>query len=139
MNNPQPDDKAKFSVVRSPDGKFISTSGRPVGTKNKATKASASAINSLHDLAFLKLTELLQAGNPGIVEFVIKSLLPTGGRVVELDDLTADGLINAVAQGVISPVELRQIATGIEKIRSMQDLESMQKRMQEIERLLKNE
>lgn len=139
MTDHQPAENAKFSAFRDTQGKFITTSGRPVGAKGRATKASASAIQSLHDVAFQKLAELLTAGHPGIVEFVVKSLLPTGGRVVQLDDLSADGLLDAVACGVISPAELRQIAAGIEKIRNVTELESMKERMVEIERLLRDE
>lgn len=132
-------ENAKFTAVRDVNGKFIITSGRPIGAKGKATKASASAIQSLHDLAFQKLTELLIAGNPSIVEFVVKSLLPTGGRAVQLDDFSADGLMDAVSNGVISPSELRQIAAGIEKIRNVQELDGMKARMAEIERLLRDD
>lgn len=132
-------DRAKLSADRHPDGRFISTGGRPVGTRNKLTKKSARAITELHDLAFQRLTDLLNAGHPGIVEFTVRSLLPTGGRTVQLDDLSAAGLMDAVAGGVISPAELRLIAAGIEKIRNVQELESMNQRMTEIERLLRDD
>lgn len=140
MNNDlQPTENAKFTAVRDASGKFITTGGRPVGAKGRATKESASAIQSLHDLAFLKLTELLSAGNPSIVEFVVKSLLPAGGRTVQLDDVSADGLIAALSDGIISPSELRQIAAGIEKVRNVAEIDSINARMDALERLLRDE
>lgn len=132
------DENAKFSAVRDASGKFITTNGRVPGIRNKATKASVGAINSLQDLAFTKLRELLEAGHPGIVEFTVKSLLPAGGRAVQLESLDSDSLLDAVSSGTISPMELRQIAAGIEKIRNIESLAVVQERLAEIEKLLKD-
>lgn len=131
-------DNPKYSAVRDASGKFITTQGRVPGSRNKASKASAAAIHSLHDLAFTKLRELLEAGHPSIVEFTVKSLLPSGGRAIQLDSLDADSLLDAVASGTISPNELRQIATALKQIREISDLQAVQERLAEIERLLKD-
>ena len=130
--------RAKLCAERHPDGRFITTGGRPVGSRNKITKKSARAITDLHDLAFKKLKELLEAGHPGITEFVIRSLLPTGGRAVQLDSLDVDSLLDATANGVISPAELRQLASAIEKIRNVESLDKLADRLAEVERLLKD-
>lgn len=126
-----------WACQRDEGGRFVSTSGRPVGTRNRASRASVAAIKSLEDLAFEQLKSLLSAGHPETVRFVISNLLPAGGRAVQLDSLDADGLLDAVANGVISPAELRSIASGIEKIRNVESLATVQERLAQIERLLK--
>ena len=136
QNNAKSNDD--WQCQRGEGGRWVSTSGRPVGTRNKATKASVAAISSLQDLAFTKLRELLEAGHPGIVEFTVKSLLPAGGRAVQLESLDADGLLDAVSSGTISPTELRQIAAGIEKIRNVESLAIVQERLAQIEKLLQD-
>lgn len=128
-----------WNPARDKSGKFLpGAGGRPLGSKNKKTRASVAAINSLHDLAFQKLKELLEAGNPSVVEFTVKSLLPTGGRAVQLDDMSVEGLSDAVASGTISPTELRQLASGIERLKRTADLDALQERLEQIERMLKD-
>ncbi|MDF3905534.1 hypothetical protein [Paracoccus sp. AS002] len=130
---------SEWNPARDQSGKFLpGAGGRPPGAKNKKTRASVMAINSLQDLAFQKLKELLEAGNPSTVEFVVKSLLPTGGRAVQLEDMSVEGLSDAVASGTISPTELRQLASGLEKIRAVEDMDKLADRLAEVERLLKD-
>lgn len=132
------DNDAKYSAVRDASGKFITTQGRKPGSRNVATKASVAAISSLQDLAFAQLRALLEAGHPGIVEFTVKSLLPAGGRAVQLESLDAEGLLDALSSGTISPTELRQIAAGLEKLRNVESLAIVQERLAQIEKLLKD-
>lgn len=127
---------AKFEAVRDDNGRFISTQGRMPGCRNRATKASAQAIESLQDLAFKKLKELLESGHPGIVEFVVKSVLPTGGRVVCLDDMTPEGLTEAAAAGVLSPTELRILATAAAKLNDISKTAELEKRLDALTALL---
>lgn len=120
-----------WNPARDQSGKFLpGAGGRSPGAKNKKTRASVMAINSLHDLAFQELKNLLEAGNPSIVEFTVKLLLPTGGRAVQLDDMSVAGLSGAVASGVISPTEMRKIASGIERLKKTADLDALQERLE---------
>lgn len=129
------EDRAKFSAERHADGRFISTGGRPIGTKNKLTKRSTRAITDLHDLAFLKLAELLNAGHPATVEFVVRNLLPTGGRAVQLDDLSASGLTEAIAEGAVSPSEAKSLASTIAALKSIAEIDAIAERLAALEKL----
>lgn len=127
-----------WSCQRDENGRFLSTSGRPVGAISRTTRAASAALQSLEPLAYEQLKSLLAAGHPETVRFVISNLLPAGGRAIQLDSLDADGLLDAVAKGAISPAELRSIASGVEKIRNVESLATVQERLAEIERLLKD-
>lgn len=123
---------------RGERGRFTKTNGRPVGTRNKASQASVKAISSLADLAFQQLRTLLESGHPETVRFVVSNLIPAGGRAIELDDLSTDGLIQAVASGTIRPVEMKNLASAVEKIRNVESLDKLSARLAELESLLKN-
>lgn len=128
-----------WACERDASGRWLTTTGRKPGSRNVATRKSARAITDLHSLAFARLRELLDAGHPETVRFVIAALIPAGGRAVELDDPSPDGLADALASGTISPAELANISAGLRSLKELQDLEAVQARLAEIERLLKGE
>lgn len=128
-----------WSCERDNQGRWVTTTGRKPGTRNTTTKKAARAITDLHSLAFQRLRDLLEAGHPETVRFVVAALIPAGGRAVELDDLSPAGLAEALASGTISPAELARIAAGMKALREMADLEAVQARLAQIESLLKGD
>lgn len=126
-------------MTRSSDGKFRAGSpGRPRGSKNRISNEALAAVRSLKDEAFLRLQEKLTAGDWNAIVFVMERILPRG-RTIELPDASPSEIKAAMIEGQITTAEARDIATALEKLSNVEDLEAIKAKLAELEAFVRNE
>lgn len=139
--NGQPQDFAipsdTWSPQRGPGGKFLpGQGGRPKGSRNRFAAATMKQITDLKDDAIESLTAQVQAGNMDTVKFVLERIVGRN-RMIELSGDKPTDVSDALINGEISTDEAKAIATVIEKLRRVEDLDAVVERLAALERLLK--
>ncbi|AMY69061.1 hypothetical protein AKL17_1810 [Frigidibacter mobilis] len=95
-------------------------------------------IKNLKDAAMTALAAQVVAGNMDAVKFILERIVGRH-RMIELDGGTPADVTNALVNGEISSEEAKAIATVVEKLRRVEDLDVLAARLEELERLLKGD
>lgn len=110
--------------------------GRP---KNSRNVFAADTLRKLKDMtpeALAGLQSNIAAGNMDAIRFVLERVVGKG-RMIELDGDKPTDISAALMNGELTTDEAKAIATVIEKLARVQELDIVLNRMNEIERLLK--
>lgn len=126
------------SIVRDPKtGRIISGGGRPRGSKNRKSRIAAEAIEGLAGDAIASLRLLVLHQNWNAVRFVLERVLPADSRTIELDSATDPNcLIEAAAEGAISPSEFAKLAQAWKTASEASELRDLKSRLDELETLI---
>lgn len=109
--------------------------GRPVGAKNKVSRDLLAQIKAMGPAAVVKLWEALQNNERWAVEIILSHTLPAD-RTLEFEGVTPTDVEAALAAGDISPNEAKAIATTIEKLRTIEDLDQIRAKLIELEAIV---
>ncbi|WP_166507075.1 hypothetical protein [Frigidibacter mobilis] len=128
-----------WSPERGEGGRFLpGQGGRPKGSKNRFAATTMQEIKNLKDAAMTALAAQVVAGNMDAVKFILERIVGRH-RMIELDGGTPADVTNALVNGEISSEEAKAIATVVEKLRRVEDLDVLAARLEELERLLKGD
>lgn len=128
---------ANWNPQRGPDGKFLpGQGGRPKGSRNALAVSTMTKIRDMTPAALNKLEEQLGAGNWEAIKFVLERIIGKG-RFVELSGDQPSDVTDALINGEINTAEGKEIASVIESLRKVEEIDAVMKRMDELERLLK--
>lgn len=140
-DNPQdfPINSDTWNPQRGEGGRFLpGQGGRPKGSRNRFAATTMQEIKNLKDSAMLSLTAQVAAGNMDAVRFVLERIVGRS-RMIELEGGSPADITNALVSGGISTEEAKAIATVVEKLRRVEDLDALAARLEEIEKLLRDE
>lgn len=111
--------------------------GRPLGARNKTSRAAIMAVTALFDDALNVLRTRLSAGDLAAAKIVLESVLPKNGRAIDFGcDVSPNSIEAALASGAITPAEAQTAANALEKLAGVRDLADLAKRVEELEAAL---
>ncbi len=120
-------------------GKFApGNPGKPHGAKSRVTRQRYRDVESLWPAALDALRERLAANDIQAVALVVKALMPSRGRPVELgEEITPQSIQAALADGELSASEAAQYATTLRALKEVTDLEALATRLEALEAALR--
>ncbi|WP_374327477.1 hypothetical protein [Paracoccus pantotrophus] len=128
--------KGQWSCERGPKGQFITTSGRPLGSKGRTKRSITTALHNRTETALAALDALIAAGSEKAVLFVLERNLPKGGRALEMHGTSPEDIEAAIMDGSISPDEARTLAQTLASLKSLRDMDDLAQRLQALEKLI---
>lgn len=127
-----------YTAARNPDGTWASGNpGRKPGSKNKFAATTMEQIKGLKDDAIASLAVQVKNGNMDAVRFILERIVGRN-RTIELDGGSPADVTNALIDGDISAEEAKAIATVVEKLRRVQDMDDLTERLDAVEKLLRD-
>lgn len=130
-------DNQRNFTERDSLGRFAKgNSGRPYGSKNKASREVLNKVKAMEEGAIQKLWEAVCLGEQWAVTFVLSKLLPNG-RTIELEGLTTKDLQDALTCGDISPEEGRTLATILRNLNEIESFDEIKEKLEELESMVK--
>lgn len=126
------------SYPRQAGGRFASGPGNPgriPGTRNAVSRKAIAEIHNLSDAALTALKEAVGKGDMRAVTYVLDRLLPAG-RTIQID-ATTDGVRDAIENGDLSVTELREVATALNSLKALSELEQLRAEMNDLRKLLR--
>lgn len=124
-------------TVRDNAGRFAAgNQGRPRGSKNRFAADAMRQIKEMTPDAMAGLQSNIAAGNMDAIRFVLERVVGKG-RTIELDGDKPSDISTALMNGELTTDEAAAIATVLEKLARVEELDAVLNRMAEIERLLK--
>lgn len=141
--NDQPQNTAIISESWNPqrgaDGKFLpGQGGRPKNSRNRFAAATMQEIKDLTAPAIAALSRQVDAGNMDAVRFVLERVVGRN-RMIELEGGSPSNVTEALINGEISTEEAKSIATVVEKLRRVEDMDALAERLAAVEKLLRDE
>lgn len=106
--------------------------GRVPGSKNRLSRETLNAVQGLASEAIAALRLRLTAGDMRAVELVLEHCLPKG-RTIDLQSTDPYTIADAMAAGDISPDEAARMATVVDKLKSIEEVESLRTRLEDVE------
>ena len=126
-----------WSPERSAKGTFLpGNGGRPIGSKNKASRAALNAVQEMSSEAIDRLRDKMREGDMTAIRYILDYTLPRGGRTVELDSSDPNAIIDAAAHGIISPDEAARLAQSYKTAADAADLKEIKAQVDELELLI---
>lgn len=130
-------DVAINSDGRGPDGRWLpGFGGRPKGSRNKISRNTLTAVQSLSSEAVMQLKTKMQSGDMQAIRLILEYTLPRGGRSIELDSSEPNALIDAAAMGDISPDEAARLAQAYKTAGDASELKEIKRQIEELEMLI---
>lgn len=127
-----------WNPQRGPDGKFLpGQGGKPRGAKNALASSTMRRIKEMTPAALEQLEKQLNSGNWDACRFVLERIIGKNNRFIELSGDRPSDISDALVNGEISTDEAKAIATVIEKLKKVEEIDAVMTRMDELERLLK--
>lgn len=133
------DDANNFQTVTVRDnaGRFAAgNQGRPRGSKNRFAAEAMRQIKEMTPDAMAGLQSNIAAGNMDAIKFVLERVIGKG-RTVEIAGDSPTDISASLLAGELTTEEAAAIATVIEKLARIEEMDAVLNRMAEIERLLK--
>lgn len=131
-------DNQRQFTGRDTKGRFsYGNAGRPLGVKNKTSRAVLERVRAMEDGAIEKLWASVGLGEQWAITFVLSKLLPAT-RVVEFEGFTWNDLRDALTHGDISPEEGRTLTTVLKNICEIESFEDVKERLEELESMVKS-
>lgn len=143
MSNVTPlaDNSRKLSADRDQLGRFASVPGnvgRPYGARGKQSAELMKAVRAMGPRAVDKLSIALDNNERWPVELILKYCLPSS-RTIEMEGAEPEDIKQAFISGDLSADETKSIATAMEKLKNVQDLDDLRERLSELEKLLQSQ
>ncbi|WP_440640384.1 hypothetical protein ACSHT2_03390 [Bradyrhizobium sp. PUT101] len=136
---PTPNPAISSEVVRGEGGRFVTTSGRKPGSKNRLSSSMLASIKEMGSDAINKLRDALNdkdsASHWKALELILRYCLPPA-RTVELDNAEPATIMQAFIEGELTADETKAIATAMEKLKNVTDINEMRARLTELETIL---
>ncbi len=110
-------------------------SGRPYGAKAKHARELTKLVCAMGPRAVEKLSIALDADKEWAIRLVLQYCLPSG-RTIEFEGVEPEDIKQAFINGDLSADETKSIATAMEKLKNVQDLDDLRARLSELETLL---
>ncbi|MCK1524748.1 hypothetical protein [Bradyrhizobium sp. 17] len=136
---PTPNPAISSEVVRGEGGRFVTTSGRKPGSKNRLSSEMLTNIKAMGPDAVNKLRDALNdkdsTSHWKALELILRYCLPPA-RTVELDDAEPATVMQAFIEGLLTAEETKAIATAMEKLKNVTDINEMRERLTELEKML---
>jgi len=130
------DDLPKSTLTHKPNGQFaVGNSGRPVGSKNRFSNAAMQAVKSMSNDAIIQLKQRLDASDWQAITFILERILPRG-RLIELDGISPDQIMNQMLSGSITTVEAKDIAGALKSLNEINDMKEVRDKLAFLERIL---
>ncbi|WP_423212327.1 hypothetical protein [Paracoccus yeei] len=123
---------------RDASGRFLpgeANKGRPRNSRNKFAASTMQQIKDLTPVAMISLAAQVSAGNMEAVKFVLERVVGRQ-RTIELEDGTPAAVTEALVGGEINTEEAKAIATVVEKLRRIEDMDALAERLHKLEQLL---
>jgi hypothetical protein len=121
--------------IRGENGRWLRGPGRPVGAKNKQSSELMKAVRAMGPRAVEKLAAALDGNEQWAVLLILKYCLPPS-RTIEMEGAEPEDIKQAFISGDLSADETKSIATAMEKLKNVQDLDDLRARLSELENLL---
>lgn len=122
--------------IRDERGRFLrGNPGRPPGTRVKLSKRALRQVHDNFDLLIGVLIYKALEGDTDAAKFLLSLGLPKD-QPVDLPELSAQSVADAVMSGEVTPTEGRTLATTLAKLREVQDVDELRARLEELERSL---
>jgi hypothetical protein len=122
-------------------GRFASVPGnigRPRGARNKAPVELMKIVRAMGPRAVEKLAGALDNDERWAIELIIKYCLPPS-RTLEMEGAEPEDIKQAFMDGDLSADETKSIATAMEKLKGIQDLDDLRERLAQLETLLQQQ
>lgn len=123
---------------RDQSGRFTSgpgNTGRPIGARAKASRATLEQIKAMGGDAIAALREALGKGERWAVELVISKIVPAS-RTIEFEDFTPADLIEALRSGDLDAAEGKDLSAALRNLREIEDLEQIRAKLIELEAIV---
>lgn len=135
-NNVLPINGVIFNGARDDKGRWLRGPGRPIGSKNKISSELSKQIRALGPKAVAELALAIDQHQSWAVTLVIKMVAP--GRLIEMHGSDPIDIREAFETGEISADEMKAISTGLEKLASVESIQELRNRLDELEAMLAN-
>jgi hypothetical protein len=117
------------------NGRWIRGPGRQFGSKNKQSAELMKLVRAMGPRAVEKLAAALDDGQQWSILAVLRYCLPSA-RTLEMEGAEPEDIKEAFISGDLSADETKSIATAMEKLKNVQDLDDLRTRLTELETLL---
>ena len=128
----------KLSADRDHLGRFASVPGnvgRPYGAKGKQSAELMKVVRAMGPRVVERLAIALDNNERFAIELILKYCLPSS-RTIEMEGAEPEDIKQAFIAGDLSADETKSIATAMEKLKNVQDLDDLRTRLSELETLL---
>lgn len=109
--------------------------GRVRGSRNKQSSDLMKTVRAMGPRAVEKLAAALDTNERWAVEMILRYCLPPS-RTIEMYGLEPDDITAAFINGDLSADESKALATTLEKLKNVSDLDELRARLTELEALL---
>jgi hypothetical protein len=133
-NNVLPINGVISNGARDDKGRWLRGPGRPIGSKNKISSELAKQIRALGPRAVAELAIAIDQQQAWAIQLVIKMVVP--GRLIEMHGSEPIDIREAFETGEISADEMKAIAAGLEKLKSVESIDELRERLTELETIL---
>jgi len=131
--------EAPKSSDRDANGRWLTTPGRPRGSRNKLSSEMLASIKAMGPDAINKLRDALNdKESPShwkAMELILRYCLPPA-RTVELDDAEPETIKQAFIDGTLSADEIKAIAIAMEKLKNIANIDDIQRQVEELTALI---
>lgn len=131
--------EAPKSSDRDANGRWLTTPGRPRGSRNKLSSEMLTSIKAMGPDAINKLRDALNdKESPShwkAMELILRYCLPPA-RTVELDDAEPETIKQAFIDGTLSADETKAIAIAMEKLKNIANIDDIQRQVEELTALI---
>lgn len=133
-NNVSPINSVISNGSRDDKGRWLRGPGRPIGSRNRISSELAKQIRSLGPRAVEALAIAIDKQESWAIQLVIKMVVP--GRLIEMYGSEPIDIRAAFETGEIGADEMKAIATGLEKLKSVESIDELRQRLDELESIL---
>lgn len=117
-------------------GRFVKgTAGKQPGMRARLSKRAFRQISDNLDLIVAALLAKAMSGDTDAARILLAQVLPKD-QPIELDELSADAVANALMNGEITPNEGKTLSATLEKLRNVQDIDELRVKIDELEKHL---
>lgn len=117
-------------------GRFVKgTAGKQPGMRARLSKRAFRQISDNLDLIVAALLAKAMSGDTDAARILLAQVLPKD-QPIELHELSADAVANALMNGEITPNEGKTLSATLEKLRNVQDIDELRVKIDELEKHL---
>lgn len=132
-----------MTVGRDIGGRFTGEThrGRPIGSTNRKARhalsaATLEAVQGTASEAVRQLRAKVSGGDMGAIRFVLEYCLPRGGRTIFLGSSEPNALLDAIAEGTVSPDEAARLAQAFKTTIEASEVKELTAKVEELELIL---
>ena len=117
-------------------GRIPGIPNAPRADKRALANATLEAVQATSSEAIRQLRAKVQQGEWAAIRLVLEYCLPKGGRTVELDSSDPNALLDAIADGTVSPDEAARLAQALKTTMEASDVAELNRKVEELELLI---